>query len=102
MPKYINVSKLFSTLHRSELYDVEHHLKNSYLKNLLKTTEDIKEYKEQLEFLKKHEDNRLQNTYITLRYIFQEFGYIDEFTMKICLNGVNRFIKNPKRYTELK
>ena len=102
MPKIINTAKLYGTVRVSELYDAEHHLKNSYLKNLLKTPEDIEEYKEQLKYLKKHEDNHMKDTYVTLRYIFQEFGYIDEFTMKICLNDVNRFIKNPKRYTNLK
>ena len=102
MSKNLNVAQLYGTIHRSELYDAEHHLKNSYLKNLLKTPESIEEYKEQLEFLKKKEDNRMQDTYVTLRYIFNEFGYIDEFTMKSCLNAVNKHHNTQKRHKKMK
>lgn len=97
MSKVVNVNKLYATVSRAELYDAEYHLKNSYLKNLLKTTEDFEKYKEQLEYLKEH-DNHIQDTYITLRYIFQEFGYIDELTMKKCLNRVNKRHNTRKRY----
>jgi hypothetical protein len=101
MTKNLNVAKLYATVRVAELYDAEYHLKNSYLKNLLKTHEDVEKYKEQLEHLKKH-DNHTLDAYITLRYIFNEFGYIDKYTMKKCLNSVNRFIKNKKRYNKVK
>ena len=89
MPRAINVNKLYATVRVAELYDAEYHLKNSYLKNLLKTPEDVEKYKEQLDYLKEH-DNHIQDNYITLRYIFNEFGYIDKYTMKKCLNRVKK------------
>lgn len=98
MRKSINVNKLYATVRRAELYDAEYHLKNSYLQNLLKTPEDVEKYKEQLAYLQER-DNHINDTYITLRYVFNEFGYIDEFTMKTCLRRVNN---TRKRYNKLK
>lgn len=94
--KRINTEKLYKTARKSELYDAERHLKNSYLSNLLKTPDAIDKYKEQLEYLEKYDDNcpnnsKLGNAFTTLRYIFNEFGYIDAYTMRVCIADVNRY-----------
>ena len=89
MPRIIT-EKLYNTVSRAELYDAEYHLKNSYLSNLLKTPEAIDEYKEQLAYLEKYDKNRVNDTYVTLRHIFNEFGYIDAYTMQTCIADVSK------------
>lgn len=96
MPRIIT-EKLYNTVSRAELYDAEYHLKNSYLSNLLKTPEAIDEYKEQLAYLEKYDDNRVKDTYVTLRHIFNEFGYIDAYTMQTCIADVNKYHNSRKK-----
>ena len=96
--KRINTAKLYGTVRRAELYDAEHHLKNSYLSNLLKTPEAIDEYKEQLAYLEKYDNNSIKDTYVTLRHIFNEFGYIDAYTMQTCIADVNKYHNSRKKH----
>lgn len=96
MPRIIT-EKLYNTVSRAELYDAEYHLKNSYLSNLLKTPDAIDEYKEQLAYLEKYDNNRVKDTYVTLRHIFNEFGYIDAYTMQTCIADVNKYHNSRKK-----
>lgn len=96
MPR-ISTEKLYNTVSRAKLYDAEYHLKNSYLSNLLKTPDAIDEYKEQLAYLEKYDNNRVKDTYVTLRHIFNEFGYIDTYTMQTCIADVNKYHNSRKK-----